>query len=167
VSCPDVRIHRGRSSSQRSFPEVLSTQVSRLIGQMKEESTRGTEGDTRRQLREKIATLPHSQLACAADALSMIWAGLIDPLATPPLRPRPGSSARFNRSPAWDRVELALLKSMTTGAFIDVQFYAYNSIRDNSPLDPKPLFISSIVIEEFSPAIMARKLKGALDFTDF
>jgi hypothetical protein len=66
--------------------------------------------------------------------------------------------------PNWHRVQLALLKSITTGIFIDVQFYACNKVVDDLPVDTKPLFISSIVIEQWGPAITTRKPDGSLYF---
>ena len=59
------------------------------------------------------------------------------------------------------RVKLSLLKSIRTGTFIDVKLYAHNALCDGLPTDPKPLFASSIVIEEWAPAITTRKFKGS------
>ena len=61
-------------------------------------------------------------------------------------------------------MKLALLKSIPTGTFIDVQFYAYNAISGDLPLDLKPVFTSSIVIEEWAAAITTRELKGSSPF---
>ena len=106
---------------------------------------------------EKMKILSPSRLARATDVLSMIWNGAIGPLD--PLAPglRPSFSVDAPLSLNWSRVKLALLKSISTGTFIDIQFYAYNAINNDIPLDPKPLFASSIVIEEWGPAIMTRE----------
>jgi len=132
-------------------------QVSRLICKMKEESMGDTDGVITKQLWDKIGTLSQSRLAHATDALAMIWSGMIGPLD--PLAPEPkfASSVVPILSPNWHRVRLALLKSISTGAFIDVQFYAYDTIDNGLVLDPRPLFTSSIVIEEWAPAIMTRE----------
>jgi len=131
-------------------------QVSQLVSKMKEESAGDTKSATRKQLQDKLSTLSPSQLTRATEALAMIWNGLIGPLE--PLAPRPelASSAAPVLPSNWPRVKLALLKSISTGAFIDVQFYAYNAIDNDLPLDPRPLFTSSIVIEKWAPAITAR-----------
>ena len=139
-------------------------QVSQLVTKMKEESTKGTESDTRRQLRDKIASLSQSQSARATDPLVMICNRLVGPLDQALPAPRPTSSPKFAPSPNWHRVQFALLKSIHTGTFIDVQFYAYNAIRDGLPLALKPLFTSSIVIEEWAAAITTRKLCGTSFF---
>jgi len=128
---------------------------------MKEESAGDTESVTPEQLRDKLATLSQAQLIRATDALAMIWNGVIGPLN--PLMPEP----KFAPLPApvlpnWQRVKLALLKSISTGTFIDVQFYAYNAINNDLPSEPRPLFISSIVIAMWAPAITSRKLEGSL-----
>ncbi|KAF9779806.1 hypothetical protein BJ322DRAFT_343003 [Thelephora terrestris] len=141
------------SSFSLSFPEILSVQASRLVSKMKEESTKGTESDTRRQLRDKIASLSPLELGRATDALVMIWNGVIGPLDLPPPKPQSTFSPKLTPSPNWHRVQLALLKSIPTGTFIDVQFYAYSAIHDGLPRDLKPLFTSSIVIEEWAAAI--------------
>lgn len=88
----------------------------------------------------------------------MIWNGVIGPLDPPPPEPAPmlsQESRLFN--PERYKLELALLKSISTGVFIDVQFYAYNAVCDNVPVDLRPLFTSSIVIEEWVPTIETRK----------
>ena len=148
-------------------------QVSKLVSKMKAESTKGTESDTRIQLREKIASLTQSQLARATDALAMIWdgvTGLLDLPAPGPSKPVPPTGLTrpliwhwviYPLSSSWNRAKLALLKSISTGTFVDVRFYAYNVIRDGLPVDPKPLFTSSIVMGEWEHAIVARKLKGS------
>jgi hypothetical protein len=133
---------------------------------MKEESTKGTESDTRRQLRDKIASLSPSELGRATDALVMIWNGVIGPLDLPPPKPQPTFSPKFTPSPNWHRLQLALLKSIPTGTFIDVQFYAYSAIQDGLPRDLKPLFTSSIVIEEWAAAITTRRLCGTSHFSN-
>ena len=161
---------RERSFSRRSFPEILSVQVSRLVSKMKEESTGDTESETRRQLRDRIALLSQSQLARATDALAMIWSRVIGPLDSPmPEVKRKGFIllSKWNKIypivSSWDRVKLALLKSISTGTFIDVQFYAYNAVQNGAPSDPKPLFISSIVIQKWMPAITTRESKASLN----
>lgn len=126
---------------------------------MKEESTRGSESATRRQLRDKIASLSQPELGRAADALVMIWDGVVGPLDLPQL-PKSTFSPKFTPSPNWHRVQLALLKSIPTGTFVDVQFYAYNAVHDGVPHDLRPLFTSSIVVEEWAPAITTRELRG-------
>jgi hypothetical protein len=140
---------------------------------MKEESAEGSESDTRRQLREKITALPQPRLARATDALAMIWdsvTGLLDlpaPESSKPVttsvnstRPLIWHWVIYPLSSNWNRVQLALLKSIPTGTFVDVRFYAYSAIRRGGlPVDPKPLFTSSVVMGEWEPAIIARKLK--------
>ena len=121
---------------------------------MKEESTGTTESDTRRQLREKIASLSRLQLERASDTLAMIWNGMINPPELPAPQPKPVFSANSILS---RQVQLALLRSISTGVFIDFQFYAYNAVHDGVPVDLKPLFTSSIVVEEWAPAISTRK----------
>jgi len=136
---------------------------------MREESAGDTEGITRKQLQDKLATLSQSQLMRAMDALAMIWSGVTGPLdhfAPEPKFTSPAAPILLpSLLPNWHRVRLALLKSISTGAFIDVQFYAYNAIGNNVPLDPRPLFTSSIVIEEWAPAIATRKWDGSSHFT--
>ena len=129
-------------------------QVSRLIYKMKEESK---ESITRKRLREKIAALSQPRLARATDVLTMILDGMKGPLEPPPTEPEFTFPTTSPISPNWHRVKLALLKSIPTGTFIDVQFYAYNAISNDLPLDPRPLFTSSIMIEEWGPAITTRK----------
>ena len=121
---------------------------------MKEESTEGDNGDTRRQLREKLASLSQPQLERARGALSMIWNGVTGPLDLPVPQLEPRSYEKCTLS---HRVQLALLRSISTGFFVDVQFYAYNAVYDNLPVDLKPLFTSSIVIEEQAAAIAMRE----------
>ena len=128
---------------------------------MKQESTGSEESKTMKQLLDKIASLSQPQLARAADALSMIWNGTTGPLNPLGPRPKPRLLARPTLSAKLRRVELALLKSISTGTFIDVQFYAYNAIGNDSPSDPKPLYTSSIVIEEWGSAIATRTLVSA------
>ena len=148
-----------------SFPEILVVQVSRLVSKMKEESEGDIESPIRRQLREKIAALSQSQLPRATDALAMIWNGVMGPLDLPAPEPK----LRFFVKPApflnWHRVKLALLKSIPTGTFIDVQFFAYNTIGNDLPVDPRPLYTSSIVIERWGAAITTRKLESSSKFT--
>ena len=123
-----------------------------------------TESNTMKQLLDKIASLSESQLARSSDVLSMIWSGTTGPLDLPTQEPESALSANSARVANLHRVELALLKSISTGAFIDVQFYAYNAISDDLPLGPKPLFTSSIAIEEWGSAIATRKFEGFFQF---
>ncbi|KAF9650002.1 hypothetical protein BDM02DRAFT_3112802 [Thelephora ganbajun] len=144
------------SSFSLSFPEILSVQVSRIVSKMNEELKGGTVSITRKQLWDKIAVLPQSRLARATDALAMIWSGMtrsLKSLLPPKMEPKSTVSAKHTLFPNWHRVKLALFKSIFTGTFIDVQFYAYNTISNGLPLDPKALFTSSIVIEQWGPAI--------------
>jgi len=140
-------------------------QVSRLVRKMREESEGGSESPTRKQLREKIAALSQSKLPRAADALAMIWNGVMGPLDLPTLKPKPPSSVGLTFLLNWHRVKLALLKSISTGTFIDVQFFAYNAIGNDLPVDPRPLYASSIVIERWRAAIATRKLEIPSKFT--
>lgn len=132
-------------------------QVSRLVHKMKEESKGGIESATRKRLREKIAALPQPRLARAMDALAAIWSGMKGPLELPAGKPGFTFSVTPTLFPNWHRVKLALLKSIPTGTFIDVQFYAYSAICNDLPLYPKPFFTSSIVIEGWGAAIATRK----------
>ena len=130
-------------------------QVSRLVSKMKEsEDTRSL---IRKQLRVKIATLSQSQLPRTPDALAMIWNGVVGPLDLLAPEPKPTFSPRLTLFPNWHRVKLALLKSISTGTFVDVRFHACNAISNNLPADPKPLFTSSIVIEKWGAAITTRR----------
>ena len=132
---------------------------------MKRESEWIFGGVVRKQLREKIAALPQSRLARATDPLAMILDGVQGPLKPPPEKPKVTFYVTPPIFPDWQRVKLALLKSILTGCFIDVQFYAYNAIGDDLPLDPRPLFTSSIMIEEWRSAITTRKLEGTSGVT--
>jgi len=100
----------------------------------------------------------------ATDALVMIWNRVKEPLEPPMTQPGFNLFATPILFPNWHRVKVAFLKSIATGVFIDVQFYAYNKILDNIPVDPKPLFTSSIVIEEWWPAITTRESEGSSHF---
>jgi len=131
-------------------------QVSRLIYKMEKESKGISESITRKQLREKIAALPQPRMARAADALTMILDGVRGSREPPPTEPKFTLSVTPPILPNWQRMKLALLKSIPTGCFIDVQLYAYNAIANGLPLDPKPLFTSSIMIEEWGPALTTR-----------
>ena len=142
-----------------SFPEILVVQVSRLVSKIKEESEGDTESPIRRQLREKIATLSQSQLPRATDALAMIWNGMMGPLDLPAQEPKLFFFVKSTDFLNWHRVKLALLKSIPTGTFIDVQFFAYNTTSNDLPADPRPLYTSSIVIERWGAAITTRKLE--------
>ena len=156
------------SLSQPSFPEILSVQVSRLVRMMREEATGG---DTRIQLQKKVAALSQSQLARAKGVLAMISDGLTGSLDLPMLEPKYTSpkSTRFPnlqrviycQSSKWQRMQLALLKSIRTGAFADAQYYAYSALGDGKLLDLRPVFTSSIMIEEWALAITTRGLKGS------
>jgi len=131
-------------------------QVSQLVCKMKEESAVDTKSATRKQLQDKLSTLSPSQLTRSTEALAMIWNGLIGPLDPLPPEPKFASSAAPSLPPNWPKVKLALLKSISTGVFIDTQFYAYNAIDHDLPMDPRPLFTSSIVIAKWAPTITAR-----------
>jgi hypothetical protein len=93
----------------------------------------------------------------AADVLAMIW----NCVKEPPESPKVQLNTHFSVLPTsillpnWHRVKLAILKSITTGAFIDVQFYAFNKVDDDLPRDPKPLYTSAIAIEGWAPMITA------------
>lgn len=128
---------------------------------MKDESKVVTESITRKRLLEKIAALPQSRLAPAIDVLAMIWMGVKRPLGPPATESKSTHSMSPAAPPNWHRVKLALLKSISTGTFIDVRFYAHNAIGNDLTLDPRPLFTSSIVIEEWGPALMTRKCGGS------
>jgi hypothetical protein len=135
-------------------------QVSHLVGKIKEESAGNTESATRKQFREKIAALSQSQLLRATDTLAMIWDGMVVPPDIPALESKPSPSPKPPHSLNRDRVKLALLKSISTGTFIDVEFFAYNAISNDLPVDPRPLYTSSIVIEGWGAAITTRKLES-------
>ena len=140
-----------------SFPEILEIQVSRLVSKIKQESQGGTESTTRKELREKIVALSLSQLTRATDTLTMIWNGMVGPLDVPALEPKSSPFPKPLPFLNWHRVKLALLRSIPTGTFIDVQFFAYNAICNGLPADPRPLYTSSIVIQEWGAAITTRK----------
>ena len=142
-------------------------QVSFLVNKMNEESKGGTEGATRERLRNKIASLSQPEMRCATDALVMIWNWMKEPLRPPMIEPKFTVSGALAHLPNWHRMRLALLKSITTGTLIDVQFYAYNKLLDDLPVNQKPLFVSSIVIEQWLPAIMTRKSDRSLHFVPF
>ena len=144
--------------SIQHFLEISVVQVSRLIGKIKEESGGSTESTTRKELREKIAGLSLSQLLRATDTLAMIWGGMVGPLDLPTLKPKPYSSLKPLPCLNWDSMKLALLKSISTGTFIDVQLFTYNAISNGLPVDPRPLYTSSIVIQEWGAAITTRRL---------
>ena len=134
---------------------------------MKQESGWIAGGVARKQLREKIAALPQPRLARATDALAMILDGVKGPLEPPPAKLKASPHVTPQATlPNWHRVKLALLKSIPTGCFIDVQFYAYNAISGDLPLDPRPLFASSIVIEEWRPTVTTRMLEGTPNSSD-
>ena len=114
----------------------------------------------REQLREKIAALSQSQMLHATDVLAMIWNGVIGSrdLQMPDSKSPPFVQPTFFLN--WLRVKLALLKSISTGTFIDVQFFAYNAIDNDTPVDLRPLYTSSIAIEKWGAAIATRKLES-------
>jgi len=141
-------------------------EVSRLVYKMKEESKGVAESITRKQLREKIAALPQPRVTRATDALVMIMDGVKGLLKPPPMEPKLTFSMTSSTFPNWHRVKLAILKSITAGCFIDVQFYAYNAIADDLPLDPRPLFTSSIIIEDWGPAITTREWEASRNSPD-
>jgi len=129
---------------------------------IKEESRGDGESPTRKRLREKIAALSQLQLSRAADTLAMIWNGVMGSLDPPMQESKLAFFVEpilFN--PNWHRVTLALLKSISTGTFIDVQFFAYNAIDNDLPVDPRPLYTSSIAIERWGAAITTRKLESS------
>ena len=132
-------------------------QVSHLVGKIKEESEGDTESATRKELHEKISTLSQSRFPYATDVLAMIWNGIMGPLDLPTLEPEPSSLLNTLPFLNWHRVKVALLQSITTGIFIDIQFFAYNAINDGLPVDPRPLYVSSIATQRWGPAITTRK----------
>lgn len=89
----------------------------------------------------------------------MIWSCASGRLESPVVQPAFTPFATSAFFPNWHRVKLAFLKSIATGVFIDAQFYAFSKICNGLPFDPKPLFMSSIVIEEWGPAITTREWK--------
>jgi len=130
-------------------------QVSRLVSKMKEESAGDTEGAMRKQLLEKITALTQSRLPHVTGVLAMIWNGVVGPLDLPAPEPEPILKATIFLN--WHRVKLALLKSILTGTFIDVQLFAYKTLSNGLPVDPRPLYTSSIVIERWGAAITTGK----------
>jgi len=126
---------------------------------IKEESGGDGGSPTRKRLREKIAALSQSQLSRATDALAMIWNGVIGPLGVPMPEPKLPLFVEPTIFFNWHRVRLALLKSISTGIFVDVLFFAYNAIERDLPVDPRPLYTSSIAIERWGAAITTRKLQ--------
>ena len=132
---------------------------------MKEESGRDSETPIKKQLRETITALSQSQLPHAIDALAMIWNGVMDLRDGRMPEPKPPFLAKPTLSLNWHRVKLALLKSIPTGIFIDMQFFAYNGIYNDLPVDPRPLYTSTVVIERWGAAIATRKLECLSRFT--
>ena len=126
---------------------------------MKEELRGDSETPMRKQLRETIAALSQSRLPRATDALAMIWNGMMGPLDLRMPEPKPALFVKPAFSLNWHRVKLALLKSIPTGTFIDIQFFAYNAVDGDLPVDPRPLYTSSIVIERWGGAIITRELE--------
>ena len=139
-------------------------QVSFLVRKMNEESKWIEEGAIRKKLRNKIASLSLPQTRRAAEALGMIWSRMTGPLESLVVQPKIAFSTIAIRFPNWHRVKLAFLKSITTGVFIDVQFYAFNKIDGGLPQGPKPLYTSSVVIEEWGPAIATCKSEESSGF---
>ena len=148
-----------------SFPEILSIQVSHLVNKIRKELRGGTESTTRKELREKTAALSSSQLTHATDTLAMISNGAVGLLDVPALEPKPSPFPKPLPFLNWHRVKLALLRSIPTGTFIDVQFFAYNAIGNGLPADPRPLYTSSIVIQEWAAAITTRKSESCSQST--
>ena len=132
---------------------------------MKEELRGDSETPMRKQLRETIAALSQSRLPRATDALAMIWNGMMGPLDLRTPEPKPVLFVKPTFSLNWHRVKLALLKSIPTGTFIDVQFFVYSAIDNDLPVVPRPLYASRIVIERWGAAIATRKLKSLSKFT--
>ena len=157
--------YRNRSLSLHSFPEILAVQVSRLVSKMKEEPGGDSESAIRKQLLEKITTLTQSQLPRVADVLVMIWDGVVGPLDPPASEPESTPFAKATISLNRHVVKLALLKSILTGTFIDVQFLAYKALGNGLPVDPRPLYASSIVIERWGAAIATRESESSSEFT--
>ena len=166
MSYPLARDTRKCSLLWHSFPEILAMQVSRLVSKIKEESRGGTESATRKELREKIATLSPSQSTHATDTLAMIWDGMMGSSDVPASKPKPSP---FPPLPFlnWHKVKLALLRSIPTGIFIDVQFFAYNAICNGLPADPRPLYTSSIIIQRWEAAITTRKSRSCSKSAQF
>ena len=139
---------------------MVPAQILKLVSTMESESKGGTEGDTMKRLLDKIASLSQLQLERSRDVLSMIWNGIVgqhpDLPAHKSLFTLPSNHTSL---PNWRRVKLAILKSISTGTFVDIQLYAHNAICNNLSLDAKPLFTSSIVIEAWGSAISMRKLQ--------
>ena len=156
-----VRTIHTRSFSRHSFSEILLIHASQLVNKIKEESKGNAESKTKKQLLEKIASFSQQELAHAKDPLAMIWNGTTGPVDPNASKPKSNTPTNPTFSSKSRRVEVALLKSISTGVFIDVQFYAYNAIGIDLHLDPKPLFTSSIVIKEWKSAITKRKLQGS------
>lgn len=69
----------------------------------------------------------------------------------------------FSKFSNWERLRLALLNSISTGVFIDVRFYAYSAVGNDTTFGPKSLFTSSIVIQKWAPTIATRKSKSLLN----
>ena len=136
-------------------------QVSLLVRMIKEESKGGTGSITREQLRGKLSTLSQPRFTRAIDVLAMILDGVRGSLKSPTAESKFTPDMTPTPFPNWHRTKIALHKSISTGVLIDLQFYAYNAIGSGLPLDPKPLFTSSIVIEEWGAAITTRKQEGS------
>ena len=149
-----------------SFPEILVIQVSRLVSKIKEESQGDTESATRKELQEKISALPQPRLARATDALTMIWNGIMGPLDVPTLEPKLPTLFGLLPFLNWSRVKLAFLRSISTGVFIDVQFFAYNAISDGRPVDLRPLYTSTIAIQGWAAEITTRRSESPTNTPD-
>ena len=136
-------------------------QVSRLVRKMKEESKGDTESVVKKRLLEKVAALTQSRLPRVADVLAMIWNGVVEPPDLPTPEPKSTPFTKTTLFSNWHRVRLALLKSIPTGTFIDVQLFAYNALSHDLPVDLRPLYISSIVIERWGTAITTGKSESS------
>ena len=141
-------------------------QVSQLVSKIKEESRGDTESATKEELQEKISALPPSRLSRATDALAMIWSGIMGPLDVPTLEPASSTLPALLPFLNWHRVKLTLLRSISTGVFIDVEFLAYNAISNGLPVDVRPLYTSAIVIQEWAAEITTRKSESSLNPPD-
>lgn len=145
-----------------SFPEIMSIQVSFLVNKIKNESEQGVDCATRKQLRDKITSLTLPQTRHATGALEMIWNHLQKPLDPPVPEPDPVPSPESDPFPDWSLLKRALLKSISTGIFTDIQIHAYSKISNGIPRDPRPLFISSILIEGWWTTLATRGFEATI-----
>jgi len=165
VSDTIVRNCHRCSPSWHSFPEILRAQVSRLVNNIKEEAGGDSESAIRKQLREKIAALTQSRYPQVMGVLVMIWNGVLGPLDLPAVEPKSISPIKATLFSIWHRLKLALLKSIPTGTFIDVQFFAYKTLSNGLPVDPRPLYTSSMVAERWETAIATRESEPFSELT--